>query len=444
MKFSKTAFTILLIIFGVNFIDINAQDEKSPKPKQIKILNNYGHIPFEDGETTIAEVVFIGLDSDYEKYDETLGRPVPKSKVLNAIKEQRTNIIAGDKFYGYKVSKVVKILREILSANGYINPKVVAFGEMLPKNKMNLVFSVKRGLPAFVSEIRFEDIRNFTNEELVGILKPCLRGKKVFDARHYEYCLQKDVRNFIFSKGYFQARIEQVTPRLVANSYILEIPVTEGVRFVYGSIEFKGASIFSEKQLFEMFGLKTGDVANGKYLQDFVFEKLKKEYGNRGYVLYDAEFVPTFIIPQAEGLDGIVNLIIDIDEGRQFKVESIDFSGIEKEEKIRLIKLLDIEEGEIYNHSKLEEGIKKINELIEFAPIDMDQHVESRTTRFNDGILAIADDGTAIIQSETTIQKRKLEIEQMNLAPRIKLIIRTRKLNEDEREYYRELSKRLN
>ena len=106
-------------------------------------MNNYGHIPFEDGKTLIAEVKFIGLDSDYEEYDETVGRPIPKSEFLKAFQEQRTNIIAGEKFYGYKVSKVVKAMREILSSKGYINAEVIAFGEILPKNQLNLVFSVR-------------------------------------------------------------------------------------------------------------------------------------------------------------------------------------------------------------------------------------------------------------------------------------------------------------
>lgn len=151
---------------------------------------------------------------------------------------------------------------------------------------------------------------------------------------------------------------------------------------------------------------KKGDIANGKYLQEFIYEKLTEAYGNKGYVLYSADFELEFIEPQAEGLDGIVNLIFNIDEGRQFKVTIINFTGINEEAEKKLKEILSIKKGEVYNQSKLEEGIKKINGLKEFVPIDKDQDIETRT-----------------MWDESDIS----------------ILIKTRRLTENERKYYREL-----
>lgn len=114
-------------------------------------------------------------------------------------------------------------------------------------------------------------------------------------------------------------------------------------------------------------------------MTDFIYEKLKSLYADKGYILYNADFDPEFIEPQAEGLDGIVNLAVTIDEYKPFKILRLRFSGVDAEiEKILKAKF-SLKEGETYNQSKFKDEIKKINETKEFYPIDDEQDVELRT-----------------------------------------------------------------
>jgi outer membrane protein assembly factor BamA len=242
MRLLNIFFAAFTLIFVFSFTNIYAQQTS---PKQIKILHNYGHIPFEDGKTTIAEVKFVGFDSDYEQYDEAIGKKIPEKDFLKLLRESKATIDVDDKFQGSKVAKAVKVIKEGLLAYGYLNAEVIAYGEELPKNQMSLIFSVKRNFPAFVSEIRFDGNVNVTGAELVENLKECLDDRKLFDARVYDYFAQKCSRTLLFSKGYFQAKIHSITPHLVSNSYVVEISIDEGIRFVYGTIKFEGAKIFS-------------------------------------------------------------------------------------------------------------------------------------------------------------------------------------------------------
>lgn len=378
MKLSEIILTVFFLAFAFNSAAVRAQNSNSTK--QIKILNNYGSIPFEDGNTIITEIKFTGLDSDYEQYDETVGRRIPESDLRNELREQRAMIDANDKFYGYKVSKVVKLLKEWISAKGYVDAEIVAFGEKLPRNRMNLIFRIERGTLARVSEIRFTGNTNVTGEEFVENFKQCSGdGWEIFATQKYDYYSRMCSQKLLQRKGFFEAKIRRVTPQFVAGNCIVTIEVEEGIRYRYGNFKIEGAKAFTEKEILEMSELKTGDVADGEALQEFLYKKLKEIYGDKGYVLYNAEFEPKFIKPQAKGLDGTVDVLITIDEGQLFRLTSIQFIGIEKEKADELRELFSLKEGEIYNQSKIEEGIKKMNETKQFYIADKDRDVEIRT-----------------------------------------------------------------
>jgi outer membrane protein insertion porin family len=384
MRFGKVIFLVLFACFVVH----------AQSPKQIKILNNYGEIPFEDGKTIIAEVSFTGLDF------------ISEGEVSRILREQRATIKAGEEFHGYKVAIAVRVLRELLASKGYNRAEVIAFGETLPKNQMKLVFDIKRGALAQVSEIRFDGNVNIASEELIANFKECSGDTwEIFDQRKFSFYLRQCSLRFMFSKGYFQARILEPKLQLVSDSYVVTINISEGVRFRYGEITIKGANVFTEKEILEFGGIKTGEVADGKNLQKFIYEKLKIIYGERGYVLYDAEFEPKFNEPQKEGEDATVDLLITIDEGRQFKLGKIEFIGVEKERANEFRRFFSLADGDIYNQSKIEEGFEKINELQEFYMLDSNStNVEIRIKRRPEQI-----EGTLIAEKDEVVLRERVD-----------------------------------
>ena len=101
------------------------------------------------------------------------------------------------------------------------------------------------------------------------------------------------------------------------------VPVTEGKLYRVGELKVEGNSIFSEQQILAYVGLRKGEIANGKRLQDAVYEDLKKVYGSQGFVQYDAEFEPEFKDNPTNPNEGIVDITITIDEGKQFTLRQI-------------------------------------------------------------------------------------------------------------------------
>ncbi len=208
------------------------------------------------------------------------------------------------------------------------------------------------------------------------------------------------MRSYMFSKGYFQARIgdPQVVglgyrrtgvpilgslpiPLLSSKDDTLKIivPVTEGKIFRVGDLKVEGNSIFSEQHILRYVGLQKGEIANGKRLQDGVYEDLKKVYGNQGFVLYNAEFDPEFKDNPANPNEGIVDIKITIDEGKQFRLRRLEFTGNTFTRDNVLRREFLINEGDIYNQQNLEFSVLRLNQTGYFDPIDKDQDVEIRT-----------------------------------------------------------------
>ena len=157
------------------------------------------------------------------------------------------------------------------------------------------------------------------------------------------------------------------------------VPVTEGKVFRVGELKVEGNSIFSEQQILGIVGLQKGEIANGKRLSDAVYEDLKKVYGSQGFVLYDAEFNPEFKDNPAKPEEGIVDITITIEEGKQFRLRRLEFVGNTFTRDTVLRREFLLNEGDIYNQIALERSILRLNQTGYFDPIDKDKDVETRT-----------------------------------------------------------------
>ena len=67
-----------------------------------------------------------------------------------------------------------------------------------------------------------------------------------------------------------------------------------------------------------------------------------------------------------------------IEEGKQFKIDSIKFSGIDVPRR-KLLDLLLIREGDVFNQELFEKSIQKLNDSGLFDQIDQDRDVDYRT-----------------------------------------------------------------
>lgn len=344
----------------------------------------------------IRDLVFTGM------------KAVTESDVLKAFREQRAGISKEAIYDPVKARSATRILRELLASKGYPNAKVNIKEEEVSATSIALTFEVEQGNRSRIIDIVFEGNEKFKDGELrtalqlvkeTGLISR-FKGQDILDMRKLQYDLQKNVRSYMFSKGYFQARIGEPVveglgvkrtsfiPFIVLPIPIIStkddtlrivVPVTEGRIFRVGELKVEGNSIFSEQQILSYIGLKSGEIADGKRLQDAVYEDLKKVYGGQGFVNYNAEFEPNFKDNPTNAAEGIVDITITIEEGKQFSLRRLEFTGNTFTRDRVMRREFLINEGDIYNQNYLEISIARLNQTQYFDPIDKDQDVEIRT-----------------------------------------------------------------
>jgi outer membrane protein insertion porin family len=334
-------------------------------------------------------------------------KAVQESDILKAFRENRIGISKESVYDPSKARDARRLLRELFATKGYPNATVEIREEEVSATSTAITFVIDQGRRSRIVDIEFEGNKNFKDGELrkqlqlvqeTGLVSR-FKGQDILDLRKLEYDLNKNVREYMFSKGYFQARIgePQVVglgvkrtgfpilkifplPLVTSKDDTLKVivPVVEGKVFRVGEVKIQGNSIFSEQQISSIIGVKTGEIANGKRLREALYEDLKKIYGGQGFVQYDVELIPDFKDNPSNPEEGIVDIEINIDEGKQFRLRRLEFTGNTFTRDGVLRREMLVNEGDIYNQVRIETSLLRLNQTQYFDPIDKDQDLEVR------------------------------------------------------------------
>ncbi|MGE3466672.1 MAG: POTRA domain-containing protein, partial [Pyrinomonadaceae bacterium] len=270
-------------------------------------------------------------------------KALQESDILKEFRERRVGISKEAVYDPVKSRAATRVLREMLASKGFPNAKVDVTEEEVSATSIAIIFEIEQGYRSRIVEIDFEGNEHFKDSELrdalelvkeTGIVSR-VKGQDILDLRKLQYDLDRNVRTYMWSKGYFQARVGEPEveglgykrtgfPILRAfplplvtskdDTLRIKVPVTEGRVFRVGEVKVEGNSIFSEQQILAYIGLKKGEIVDGKRLQDAIYEDLKKVYGAQGFVQYTAEPEPEFRDNPAnpnEGKDDIKNTIYE-------------------------------------------------------------------------------------------------------------------------------------
>ena len=340
----------------------------------------------------IRDIQFEGLKS------------VSESDVLKTFRERRVGVSKEAIEDPVKVRNATRVLKELLAAKGHPNATINVNREQVSATSIAITFEVTEGPRVRIAEIRFEGSKVFKSGKLRDQMKYVkeaglisrFRELDILDRAKLDYDLHR-VDNYMRSKGYLQARhgepkIEGLGPRRtgfpilplpflssVDDTLRITVPIIDGKLYRLGDMKIEGNSIFSEQVIKAVIGLQKGEVANGEALSKALYENLKKAYGAQGFIQYTAEVTPTFKDNPQNPNEGIADFLVTIDEGKQFTLRRLEFTGNTFTRDNVLRREVLINEGDIYNQNSFEYSIIRLNQLGYFNPIDKDKDADYRT-----------------------------------------------------------------
>src|ERR1051325_10292494 len=340
----------------------------------------------------IRDIQFEGLKS------------VPESDVLKTFRERRVGVSKEAILDPVKLKNAERVLKELLAAKGHPNAVVNGQVEAVSATSSAITFVINEGARVRVAEIKFEGSKVFKSGALRSRMKYVkeaglitrFRDQDILDRQKLDYDLHL-VDNYMRSKGYLQARhgeprVEGLGKRRtgfpilplpfissVDDTLRITVPIIDGKLYRVGDVKIEGNSIFSEQVIKQFIGLQKGEVANGEALSKGLFENLKKAYGTQGFIQYTADVNPSFKENPAKPDEGIADFVITIDEGKQFTLRRLEFTGNTFTRDNVLRREVLINEGDIYNQQYFEYSVTRLNQLGYFNPIDKDKDADFRT-----------------------------------------------------------------
>ncbi len=141
----------------------------------------------------------------------------------------------------------------------------------------------------------------------------------------------------------------------VKRRLFITIPVEEGDRWRLGEITIEGSDRFPAEVLLRQFERPKGGWLRSKVVDEGL-ETIRELYSNTGHLF--AQIEPEIV----ERPDQVADVIIHVDEGEQFRIGRIEFSGNTKTKDKVLRRDMSIQEGLVMNTGALKNSLLRIGQ----------------------------------------------------------------------------------
>jgi outer membrane protein insertion porin family len=340
------------------------------------------------------------------KYDGN--KSVSTSEILDRFKERKVGLSVESQYDPNKIQRARNVLQEYLAERGRQFATVEPELRQVPPSSLEVIFKVNEGPKVKVGTISFTGNKVFSalvirramkNLRPIGIPNSIFFEdlfSKTYDSTKLDED-QERIEMFYRDAGYFQARtvdhtvdivdsgggkfkLPLIMPNKPGKKANINISIEEGRLYRLNSINFVGVKLFRtpETLMRPVFQMQQGDIFSTAKLRKG-FEDLRKLYGQFGYIDFVAE-------PNIEPVPGTdkIDLTLNFDEGKQFFVRRIDFSGNTTTRDRVIRRELLIDEGDVYNSRLWELSILRLNQLGYFEPLKAEDAADvKRDTRTN-------------------------------------------------------------
>jgi outer membrane protein insertion porin family len=329
---------------------------------------------------------------------------ISESDILDRFKERKVGLTVESQFDPTKIKKAEVVLKELLGEHGRQFATVTPqYEKIASSNAVILVFKIDEGPKVKVGKIHFTGNHAFSDRKIIRAMhhdRPYAIPlyfteinvmSKTYDHDKLVEDIEVGIRGLYQDNGYFKVVVgdpvlENVDTqgwkygvplmgRTTGKAVNITIPIEEGEKYYMGTLKIasadpdKGLSLKVDA-LKGVFPLKQGDVFSASKIRK-AMEDYTKIYGRYGFI----DFVPepeTDIDEQTKR----INITMKFDEGKQYYVHRIDFSGNTTTRDKVIRRELLIDEGMLFDKHAWEVSILRLNQLDYFDKLDPDKAAE--------------------------------------------------------------------
>jgi len=329
---------------------------------------------------------------------------ISESDILDRFKEKKVGLTVESPFDPTRIKKAEVVLKELLGEHGRQFATVTPqYERIASSNAVILVFKIDEGPKVKVGKIQFTGNHAFSDRKLIRAMRhdrpyqiPLYFTEinvmsKTYDHDKLIEDIEVGIRGLYQDNGYFKVLVKDpvlenvdtegwkygipFAGRTTGKAVNITIPIEEGEKYTMGTLKIVSADpdkalSLKVDALKSVFPLHQGDVFSAAKIRK-AMEEYTKIYGQYGFI----DFVPE---PQMEIDDQAkrIDLTMKFDEGKQYYVRRIDFSGNTTTRDKVIRRELLIDEGQLFNKRAWEVSILRLNQLDYFEKLDADKAAE--------------------------------------------------------------------
>ena len=301
---------------------------------------------------------------------------VKKGKTEDLLKE--TDLKKGKVVNENLITTTKNYIENKYKKDGYYNTKVIISNTPdSTGTEVKMLVNIDKGEKVKVKSIDFSGNEQLTDTKLIKAFKNTKKRNFVRFYKRSKYIKEKYKEDLasVISKykqnGFRDARItsDSVTYDKKSNTVAIKVNLEEGRKYYFGDIRYLGNTIYTDRQLNQLLGIKRGDVYNGVLLQKRIADETKPDgeditnlYQNNGYLFSSINAV------EVSTVNDTIDFEIRITEGPIAYFNKISVVGNDKTNDHVIYRELKTKPGQKYSKELLIRSIREIGQLGFFDP----------------------------------------------------------------------------
>ena len=270
---------------------------------------------------------------------------------------------------------------------GFLNTQVqiATTPDTTETNAKNMVINIKQGGRVKVRDIIFEGNEKLSAGKLRGAMKNTKErrmGRFWKKSKYIEDDYQEDLKSLVdkyAENGYRDARVLSDSVMRVSDNRIdIRIAVEEGNRYYFGEIDFVGNTVYTDRQLGQVLGIKKGDTYNGVQLRKRISDDTKPDSENLANLYQNNGYLFSQINPvEVSAENDTINFEIRIIEGKETFLNRITFTGNNKTNDHVIYRDVRTRPGQRYSKDDIIRTIRELGQLGFFDPEQIKPEIEN-------------------------------------------------------------------
>ncbi|MEM9075612.1 MAG: POTRA domain-containing protein [Bacteroidota bacterium] len=296
---------------------------------------------------------------------------VKKRKVDDIIND--TDLKKGKKITESLIANTKNYLQNKYKKQGFLNAKVniATAKDTSATNTQSMVINVNKGDKVKIRSIVFEGNEKLSDKRLQKALKNT-KKKKLYrfwkKSKYIEADFEEDLSGLIDTyaeRGYRDARVLSDTfIKVNENNIDLKIKVEEGNKYYFGDVNFVGNTVYTDRQLSQVLGIRKGDTYNGVLLKKRIADDSKPDgedvtnlYQNNGYLFSSINPV------EVSAVNDTIDFEIRIIEGKETFLNHVTVVGNDKTNDHVIFRELRTRPGQKYSKDNIVRSIRELGQL---------------------------------------------------------------------------------